>query len=338
MTTCTCHNNHRTNTIQIGINGDPTRTLTLRDRFAREMSVRFDRLVSVLIDSVATNDAFGLNNTTPRLTVQTAAQPNQFAFPRSADKVEAFMLWLSQQNEEYILSGGTRGIRTTTRLGGASAAEAAWTSIYIESAYQKGIKRGRAELRKAGVDIPDFGDTLGRDPIAVAFNQPFHADRVGLLYTRTFNDLKGVTTAMDTQISRVLAQGLADGRNPRELGQMLRRVITGAGEDLGVLDTLGRWIPAKRRAQLIARTEVIRAHHSANIQEYRQAGILGVTVQAEWLTAGDGRVCQTCLELSRRDNGFGPGIYTLDMVEGLIPVHAQCRCVALPYVGDWENL
>ena len=271
-------------------------------------------MVTVIIESIVINDAFGLKDDSPRLVIQAAAQPGQFAFPRSADKVEAFMLWLNEQNQEFILSEGTRGIRTTTRLGRAGAAESAWTSTYIESAYQRGIKRGRAELRKAGVEVPDFGDALGRDAVAVAFNQPFHADRVGLLYTRTFNDLKGVTAAMDTQISRVLSQGLADGRNPRELGQMLNKVITGSGADLGVSDTLGRWIPARRRGQLIARTEVVRAHHVATIQEYRNAGIEGVRIKAEWVTAGDNRVCAECQDLEGE-------IFPLDIIEGMIPLH-----------------
>ncbi|MDH3359947.1 MAG: phage head morphogenesis protein [Desulfobulbaceae bacterium] len=306
---------------------DPTRTITLRSRFVAEMNRRFKKLTDIIHESVVTNDCFGLEET-PRITIQAAAQPGQFAFPRSADKVEGFMQWLSDQNEEFILSGGRRGIRTISRAGGGVVSGAdAWTSVYIESAYQRGIKRGRAELRKAGVDIPDFGDTPGRDPITVAFNQPFHADRVGLLYTRTFNDLKGITTAMEGQVSRVLAQGLAEGRNPRDIGRMLNMVVTGDG--LSVTDTLGRFIPARRRAQMLARTEVIRAHHVASINEYRQAGIEGVKVKAELSTAGDGAVCVICASLEM-DTQAKPA--TLDEIEGMIPVHPNCRCVAIPVV------
>ena len=307
---------------------DPTRTLTLRDRFSQDMRVRFDQIVRLIIESIEVNDAFGLNEpdrpTIPGLLVQAAAQPGQFAFPRTADKVEAFMEWIKEHDEEFILSKGTRGLRTLNIPGRAGSGEAAWTSVYIESAYQTGIRRGRSELRKAGVDIPDFGDTL-RDEVTVAFNQPFHADRVGLLYTRTFSELTGITLQMEQQVSRVLATGLAEGRNPREIARLLQRTITGTGGDLSVTDTLGRYIPAKRRAETLARTEIIRAHHQANIQEYKNAGILGVSVIVEFATAGDSRVCVTCDNLNGR-------FFTLDAIESVIPVHPNCRCIAVPVV------
>ena len=31
-------------------------------------------------------------------------------------------------------------------------------------------------------------------------------------------------------------------------------------------------------------------------------------------------------------------IFTLDEIEPLIPLHPQCRCVALPYIEDLENI
>ena len=77
----------------------------------------------------------------------------------------------------------------------------------------------------------------------------------------------------------------------------------------------------------MARTEVIRAHHQATIAEYRQFGVEGVNVKAEWLTAGYG-VCQQCLDLERG------GPYTLDQSEGTIPAHVNCRCCAIPYLGE----
>ena len=46
--------------------------------------------------------------------------------------------------------------------------------------------------------------------------------------------------------------------------------------------------------------------------------------------AGDHRVCEQCKTLANRDMGKGPGIYTLDQVEPLIPVHPRCRCTTIP--------
>jgi SPP1 gp7 family putative phage head morphogenesis protein len=137
---------------------------------------------------------------------------------------------------------------------------------------------------------------------------------------------------MDSQISRVLAQGIADGDNPRLLGQKLVSVINGSGADkLGIKDTLGRFIPAERRAEMIARTEIIRAHHLATIQEYRNWGVAGVAVEAEWHTAGDSRVCAECAEMEGH-------VFTLDEIEPMIPLHPQCRCNTLPVkVREWKK-
>ena len=42
-----------------------------------------------------------------------------------------------------------------------------------------------------------------------------------------------------------------------------------------------------------------------------------VLMQAEWSTAGDDRVCPECASLEGK-------VYTLDEIEGLIPVHPNC--------------
>jgi SPP1 gp7 family putative phage head morphogenesis protein len=276
---------------------DPTRTLTLRKKFVADVDKRFGELKKLIVTSIVLNDCFGLK---PRVTaptpffIQATAKPGQFAFDRSSAKVEAFMAWLQEQEAAGVLQ-----MVQKSRIGGA--VEQPWTNIYIDTAYQRGIRRGRQELRNQGVDIPGFGDAQLRDPVMTAFNQPIHADRVGLIYTRTYSDLKGITGVMDTQISRVLAQGIAEGRGPRELARTINERV----DAIGIT-----------RARTLARTEVIRAHHSANIQEYRNAGIEGVSVKAEWSTAGF-NVCPICSALQGK-------VFTLDEIEEMIPRHPNC--------------
>ena len=301
---------------------DPTHTTTLRNQFSRAMGKRFRELRGLIRKAIVDRDCFGLqNNPTNQndLTTQALPQRRQFDFPRSQDKVSAFMDWLRKQEDQGILE-----IRPGQQLG--EAVDNAWTNTYIDSAYQKGIVRGRQELRQAGY-TSRAGDPIPalEEPgeVAAAFNQPFHMDRVGLMYTRTFNELKGITDAMDQQISRVLSQAMAEGRNPNEIARLLTRTISGPSGDLGLTDTLGRWIPAERRARIMARTEVIRSHHVATIQEYRNWQVEGVKVQAEWSTAGDARVCRICATLEG-------SVYDLKTIEGMIPRHPQCRCIALP--------
>jgi SPP1 gp7 family putative phage head morphogenesis protein len=279
------------------------------------MKARFRKLRALIIKAVVEEDCFALNKPGDRTLSILASTPGHqaFDFTRSGDKVTAFMEWLGRQEKEGIL-------QVTTRHQIGMGVEEAWTNKYVTSAYQKGILRGRRELIGAGFDAPAIELQGGMN---VAFNQPFHLDRVGLLYSRTFQELKGVTASMDSQISRVLSQGMADGKNPREIARLLTKTISGPVGNLGITDTLGRFIPAERRAQLLARTEIIRAHHVATIQEYRNWGLEGVTVQAEWADAGDGRVCEECAGLTGQ-------VFTLDQIESMIPLHPLCRCIALP--------
>jgi len=290
---------------------DPTRTVTLRNAFVSSMDRKFRHVATQIKKAIVDQDCFGLIDAP---TVSTNL-PNfrQFQFLTDDRKIAAFMEWLKKQIDSGILQVGFG-----RQLGEAIRSE--WTDAFVADSYRRGVIRARYELRGAGYDVPSLETTGG---IAASMSTPFHLDRVGVLFLRVFNDLKGITDAMDSQISRVLAQGMIDGDHPRLIARKLMQVMDGKGKDLGLKDTLGRWIPAKRRAQMLARTEMIRAHHLATIQEYRNWGVVGVNVQAEWRTAGDDRVCPVCAPLHGR-------IFTLDEIEPIIPMHLNCRCLALP--------
>ncbi len=107
----------------------------------------------------------------------------------------------------------------------------------------------------------------------------------------------------------------------------LNAVIKGAGGDLSLIDILGRFMPAERRAQILARTEIIRAHAEGQLQEFENWKVLQVNVKAEWITAGDNRVCPQCADLEG-------SIFTIEVARGMIPLHAQCRCAWIPFNVD----
>lgn len=206
--------------------------------------------------------------------------------------------------------------------------EAAWTNMYVWDSYKRGVMRARMEMIRAGVKVPTIDESGG---INVVMGLPFHMDRVGLLFTRVFTELKNITSAMDLQISKILAQGLIDGDGPALLARKIVATINGTGADtLGITDTLGRFIPAQRRAMILARTEIIRAHHAATIQEYRNWGLLNIIVKGEWRTAGDDRVCPECESMNGK-------VFELDVIEGMIPKHPQCRCIALPWIKELQK-
>jgi hypothetical protein len=287
---------------------DPSQTAGIQRSFMTESDFRFNWLARVITRAIVEKDVFGLRDQVIELIlpvddVMKTVQTGMFDFPRSSQKVDGFMNWLDEMEQQSVLE-------VTRRPGAIRGVEEAWSDIYVRSSYVKGIGRGKRELRKANYNIPRLAPDPA-DEVRIAFNQPFHVDRVGLAYTRTFNDLKGVTREMDTQISRELAQGLAEGRGPLDIA----RSLTDRVEKIG-----------RTRGRMVARTEVIRAHHSANIAEYKRAGVLGIKVMAEWETAGD--PCPLCVDASLKSP------YTIEEIEPLIPLHPNCRCVALPIPAE----
>lgn len=314
---------------------DPSRTMSLRNRFVADFKRRFKKLAADIKEAVVDLDVLGLNEASSRsvadlVTNASGLSPKQFDFPRDKDKLDAFSKWLDGKSIDYFFSNKQQGLNVIAGRRDA-ANEADWMNIYIDSAYQQGIRRGRQELKKAGVDMNDLdSDILDQNSILGAFNTPMHANRLGLIYTRAYTSLKSITAAMDSVISDALAIGVAEGRSPRQIASALNKTLTGRGEDFGILDSLGRFIPAQRRAEILARTEVIRSHHSANIGEYKRAGMLGIKVQVEHVTAGDKRVCPKCEPLNGK-------IFTIEEAENIIPVHPQCRCVAVPHIPEEET-
>jgi SPP1 gp7 family putative phage head morphogenesis protein len=299
-------------------NYDPTKTTVLRNLWAKDMKRRFNELIIVIVEAVVTLDCFGLNN--PAFTTNQVVPPGNraFAFMRDPEKIDAFMTWLKRQEE--------KGILTTSQFQQiGSAINGAWTNIYVADSYKRGLLRARQELQKAGV--PSIEATGGID---ASMSTPFHMDRVGVLFTRVFTELVGITATMDTTISRILAQGMIDGDGPKVIARKMKAAIDGTGETLAITDKLGRFIPAQRRAMMLARTETIRAYHLAAIQEYRNWGVEGVHVMAEWMTSEDEKVCNICRE-------FEGKIFTLDEIEPMIPAHPHCRCVAIPYLEELKK-
>jgi SPP1 gp7 family putative phage head morphogenesis protein len=296
---------------------DPSHTISLRASFARAMNKRFTELALVVKKSVYDNDCFGLKPVIHSLQMNPA--PNKaFLFPRSAEKVEAFMEWLRKQVDAGIIQLGT-----ANQLG--TSVESAWFNLYILDSYKRGVLRARYELKKAGYPVPTIEASGG---IAAIMNLPMHLDRVGILFTRTFSDMKGITAAMDMQISRILAQGIIDGDGPALLARKLVATINGTGMgELGITDKLGRFIPAARRAETLARTEIISTFAEASLQEYKNWGAVGVNALVEFQTAEDDRVCLQCSHLQ----GV---IYTLEAASGVICVHPNCRCIWLPILYE----
>lgn len=266
---------------------DPTKTTVVRAKYERALVRRFQAIKKMIREKIITQNAFGM-----------VTNASEFDFPTKTAKVRAFMTWLDRMVDEGILE-------RTLGQSMDSAASRSWQNVYLRSAYQKGLAGAAGSMRRDGVEVSDRWIDEG-------FYRPVHADAVGLIYTRAYSDLEGITKAMDTKISRVLAEGMASGWGMDQIADRLDDTVDGVGIN---------------RARMLARTETIRAHAEATLNTYEEADIEGVKVMSEFTTAGDDSVCPECEALEGTE-------YTLDEARGVIPVHPNCRCAWLPVVTD----
>lgn len=276
---------------------DPTRTTLLRRKCMADMTRRFKKVSRAIQKLVVEEDVFGLITSQPMVFAQTQ---QAWRFRSNANKVRAYRKWLQQQIDANILSP----------VDGVSGKP--WLAPYVESSYKKGALRAYTDTHaQALAKSVDFYEGGKEEFLRSAFGAPEALGKIELLYTRAFDELKGVTDAMSQQMSRILAGGLAQGKGPKAIARDLRKNVSNI---------------TKTRANVIARTEIIRAHAEGQLDSFERLGVKELGLMAEWSTAGDDRVCEECAGL-----GAG-GPYTVKEARDMLPAHPNCRCAWIPYL------
>lgn len=221
------------------------------------------------------------------------ANAQEWVHLRSDEKLDAFRDWLRATAERVLLGADD---------------ETLWRS-YIQAAFEKGAGRAYDDASRRGFvgKVRDFYLGSKAQFLHSAFGRPVAVEKLKLLVSRSLSDLEGVTTAMSAVLTRTLADGLARGLSPRDVGRELDKAI-GIG---------------RRRAEMIARTEIVRAHADGQLLALEQLGVRELKVMVEWVTAGDSRVCPACQPL-------GGVVIPIDKASGLIPRHPNCRCAWVP--------
>jgi len=262
---------------------DPTRTAPIRKRFISDMSARYRSLSKAVNQVVDEEDSFGLRD--PK--VPTFALNQRWKFQTDDAKLKAFQEWFKLQVESKILQVAGDG--------------EPWLAEYVTSAYKQGAVR-------AFIDATAGKDKTQREFLSQAFNTPEAISKIKLLYTRTFEQLKGVSSQMSQNMARILSEGLSKGAGPREIARNLTKSINSID---------------KNRAFRIARTEIIHAHSEGQLDQLEKLGVTHVGVMVEWMTAGDSRVCPQCASMA----GV---VLPIKKARGLIPRHPNCRCTFTP--------
>lgn len=269
---------------------DPSRTTLLRRAMMREMSKRFGALKEAIEELVVTKDVFGL------VPIHVNVASKAFAFETDVNKIKSFRAWLDKQVASGVLA--TDGISGKP-----------WTGQYVESAYRKGLMRAYVDSNKVALLKPtDFYAGSQQQFLTMAFLQPETLSKIQLVGTRAFDKLKDVTVSMSSQMSDILASGLANGLGPAQIARELAKNV----------DNLTR-----TRAWKIARTEIIYAHAEGQLDSFALLGIEEVGLMAEWSTAGDALVCEDC-------DAMAGQTYKVAEAHGMIPLHPNCRCCWIP--------
>lgn len=288
---------------------DPTRTTLLRSRLVAEVRRRFKRVRLAVYDMVAVQDAFGLGERAgvedyfkfkpiPKLTLTNRLTTNQrWRFLSDPEKVKAFQAWL-------------KGLLAVEILG--KDEEELWER-YIQEGFAKGAGRAFDDTapklkRFSPGEGAGFLEGSRAQFLRDSFGRPEAVEKVKLLAGRSFSDLEGVTEQMSKAMTRVLTDGLVQGKDPREVARDLTNQVDGL---------------ARPRAETIARTELIRAHAEGQLTAFELLGVEEVGAAVEWLVTDDERLCELCAPLE----GV---VLKVDEARGMLPRHPNCRCAWIP--------
>lgn len=167
-------------------------------------------------------------------------------------------------------------------------------SLNIPQAYRKGHVRAIAWLRKAGVDVGTITGFTARDMEAMT-----------ILQNNGLELCKSLAADAKKKTKLIVSESYLQGESISKISRKIRTEV----------------IPlTKTRADMVARTETIRAYNRAAINQYQRYGVKKFV----WIFAGDERSCPICEE---RDGAT----YEIGEVDEP-PIHPNCRCTIYPVV------
>lgn len=309
---------------------DPTGTTTIRRRYGERLRGRWSALRGAIRRAVVDRDVFGVNADGYGLA---AGRPSGSAVAlaewedfedyeepeelqriledRREAAVDHFMTWLETQIERGVLKVIHRG-----------------ENPYIRAAYRQGANKILKEFGAPGEAVLPSQE----DSTPVQIGGPYRQRTLQRLYSRNFENLKGITDDTAQVIREELTEGLIKGVDVDTLGQRINKRIGTEGE---------------YRSTVLARTETIYAHSEATVNEWENLQGEGIVSKSEFAATDDHRTCPLCKQTDgkvyRVDDirsatfEYVAGEDEPDSLTGtypvMPPVHPQCRCTLLPLVA-----
>lgn len=173
---------------------DPTRSVTLRKAFQRDIRRGYKRLTGAIKYLVSTKLALTTNAI--------------FRFEDNPGKLKRFREWLRQQMD-------------STLAGDALLEE------YVRRAYTKGASRAFNDATRQVFSTLSGGESsvVGAHFLVDLFNQVRTLQSVKLLASRTFSELDGVNQRMSAALSRILADGLVHNHSTTEIAERMIKEV-----------------------------------------------------------------------------------------------------------------
>jgi SPP1 gp7 family putative phage head morphogenesis protein len=185
-------------------------------------------------------------------------------------------------------------------------------------AFTLGITQGIEELALAA--LPFYADLTpaGIDKLATKVFSIVDTNALDFMAQYNLTLAGDVQRELSDGIKRVILQGIVQGKGTDDIVRDLGHVVI--YKDSFRHAGTRVFSKAQYRMEMIARTEVLRAHNMGRLKFHRQVGI----EKLEWMTMDDERTCPVCGPLDGKKN-------SIDKFPQQ-PGHTFCRCTNLPVV------
>jgi SPP1 gp7 family putative phage head morphogenesis protein len=271
----------------------------LRGSYYRAIRRRFKGVAKDVKRYLIDEDGLGLKGIEVVRSLLTNVDPGDIG--TDAGKVAAFRAWLKKTVDAGILE-----------IEDGVDPETPWMSEFVTRGYKKGVTRGfdQVNAKRSVLQSEAFFAGSKLQWLRSAFSGEEAVSKLQLIATRSYTKLQGITSEMDAELTRILVEGLAAGTSVVKIANQMVERIDGFSDE---------------RARRLANTEIMYAHAEGQLDSFERMGIAEVNLQAEWLTAGDTRVCYRC-------QAMAGSRLSIAEARGLIPLHPNCRCIWIPYL------
>ena len=139
-----------------------------------------------------------------------------------------------------------------------------WMNIYLQHQYERGTSnaiQSSHNLASVAVVGPETSQLVRSVDIESVLMSPGYLTRIGLVKSRAFEEMKGLSDEMRSSLSTVLGRGMAQGLGVRDIKSQILDQVFGANRKEGKNGG------DKYRAERIARTEISNAYRTAYLAE-----------------------------------------------------------------------